>query len=88
MISADPEAQPEKVQFARIVQILPEDKPETWLTKIENMMLESLFVKMKQCLMEYPKTLAGQIERGNWVLGDYPAQCILTVDQIEWTTII
>ena len=74
------------MHFHRVVNILPEDKPETWLTKIEAMMLQTLFEKMKVCLAEYPKTLAGQIERGSWVLGDYPAQCVLTVDQIQWTT--
>lgn len=73
MISADPEAQPEKVLFHKVVNILPEDKPETWLTKIESMMLLSLYEKMKICLTEYPKTLPAQIERGSWVLGDYPA---------------
>lgn len=80
MISADPEAQPEKVFFSKIVHILPEDKPETWLTKIENMMLITLYDKMTKCLKDYPKTVAQQIERGGWVLGDYPAQCVLSVD--------
>ncbi len=67
---------------------MPEDKPETWLTKIENMMLVTLYDKMKVALADYPKTIEGQINRSKWLLSDYPAQCILSVDQIQWTTLL
>ena len=66
--------------FTKIVHILPEDKPENWLTKIENMMLVSLYEKMKGCLLDYPKTTEAKIDRGNWLLANWPAQCILAVD--------
>lgn len=70
MISADPEAMPEVVYFDKIVQILPEDKPETWLTKIELAMLDTLYWKMLKAVQSYPKTIQGQIDRAEWLLGD------------------
>lgn len=57
MISADPEAMPEVVPFDKVVQILPEDKPETWLTKIEIAMLDTLYQKMMKAVQSYPKSV-------------------------------
>jgi len=36
-------------------------------------MLISLYDKMRQSLLDYPKTIAGAIDRGNWLLSNYPA---------------
>ena len=54
MISAEPEQQPELVKFSESVFILPEDKVESWLTKIEHMMVQSLFDVTKKALLQYP----------------------------------
>ncbi len=51
-------------------------------------MLVTLYDKMKVALADYPKTIEGQINRSKWLLSDYPAQCILSVDQIQWTTLL
>ena len=62
--------------------ILPEDKVEQWLAKIQEMMIKTLYDITKIACDEYPP---GGIERKDWLFGEYPAQTILTVDIIKWT---
>ena len=54
MISAEPETMPETVPFSSSVKILPEDKVENWLTKIQEMMITTLFDLMGLAYKEYP----------------------------------
>jgi dynein heavy chain len=49
MQSAEPEVMPEIVDFSQSVIILPEDKVENWLMKIQEMMCRSLYDKSKKC---------------------------------------
>jgi hypothetical protein len=44
---------PEYVAFSDSVHILPEDKVENWLGKIEKMMINSLRDLTKLCLEDY-----------------------------------
>lgn len=82
MISAEPETMPEHVPFSQSVMILPEDKVETWLMKIQVMMIKSLYDLTKKCLADYP---VPGIIRKPWIFGEYPSQSVLVVDQIMWT---
>ena len=81
MISAEPEQQPEKVNFSESVFILPEDKVENWLTKIETMMVKSLYDQTKLACLEYPEDA---LERKEWLFSNYPAQGILAIDMVKW----
>ena len=45
------------------------------------MMIVSLYDNTKVAYMKYPEN---PIERRDWLFG-YPAQPIITVDQIKWT---
>jgi hypothetical protein len=71
MQSAEPENQPEIVQFSQSVHILPDDKVENWLGKIEAMMVNSLRDLTKLCIEEYPPEKS--LERDGWLFGDYPS---------------
>eukprot|EP00828_Plagiopyla_frontata_P006289 TRINITY_DN1271_c0_g1_i2.p1 TRINITY_DN1271_c0_g1~~TRINITY_DN1271_c0_g1_i2.p1 ORF type:complete len:1883 (-),score=297.33 TRINITY_DN1271_c0_g1_i2:372-6020(-) len=82
MVSAEPETMPELTPFSNSVHILPEDKVENWLHKIQEMMQKTLYDLAKLSLKEYPEN---GIERKDWLFGAYPAQCILIIDQVEWT---
>ncbi|MHA2024047.1 MAG: hypothetical protein ACTSWQ_10340 [Candidatus Thorarchaeota archaeon] len=64
MISAEPETMPEQVPFSNSVHILPEDKVENWLLKIQEEMKKTLFDLARLCLAEYP---ADGIERKQWL---------------------
>ncbi len=91
MISAEPETQPEFVQFS--ASVFSEGNVEDWLTRIQNMMVNTLYDITKKSYYSYP---VNPLERGGDVKSDiakisecwlfsYPAQPVLTVDQIRWT---
>lgn len=86
MISAEPENMPETVQFSDSVNILPEDKVENWLGKIEKMMVISLRDISRQCLEDYLLMPLKPVDRDTWLFGPYPAQSILVIELAYWTT--
>jgi dynein heavy chain len=69
----------EYVEFA--TSVFAEGPVETWLAKIEQMMIQSLYDRTKVALQDYP---ADGTQRDEWLF-DYAAQPILTVDMIVWT---
>lgn len=81
MQSAEPEIMPEKVPFSSSVLILPEDRVEQWLMKIQEMMFKTIYDITKLAFTEYPDE---PLDRREWLFA-YPAQPVLTVDLIEWT---
>ena len=54
---------------------------EDWLNKIEDMMRKTLYDITKKSLESYPED---GTQRDDWLF-ESCAQCILTVDQIQWT---
>jgi dynein heavy chain len=73
-------AELEQVNFSGIVKA--EGNVEFWLRDIERMMIKSLFDITKLALEEYPAT---GIERNEWLF-NYPAQPVITIDQVTWTS--
>jgi dynein heavy chain len=59
--------------------LFAEGNVEHWLLKVEESMRTSLYTIMKDCLHSYPESV-----REEWFF-EYPAQCVLAVDQIMWT---
>ena len=57
MQSAEPETMPEKIPFSNSVIIMPEDKVENWLMKIQETMIKTLYDYMKLANEEYMKSL-------------------------------
>lgn len=51
---------------------------EHWLGDVEKMMKKTMYDQMKGCVQDYTED-----NRGTWLF-QWPAQCILTVDQIIW----
>ena len=82
MISADPEAEPEVVKFYDTVKAV--GLVEGWLRKIEEAMIKALQENTRLCLKEYPQEGAA---RAGWFFR-YPAQCVLAVDMIMWTSLV
>jgi dynein heavy chain, axonemal len=72
-------AELEFVGFSSIVKA--ESNVEFWLSHIEGMMIKSLYDTTVKALQEYP---SNGIERDEWLF-NYPAQPVITVDQVEWT---
>jgi dynein heavy chain len=79
MISAEPESEPEVVQFSNTV--MAAGIVETWLGNIEAMMRISLYDNTKAGYFGYPLDVPG---RRPWFM-EYPAQCILVIDMMKWT---
>ena len=73
-------AELEQVNFSGIVKA--EGNVEFWLRDIERMMIKSLYDITKLALDEYP---ANGIERNEWLF-NYPAQPVITIDQVTWTS--
>ena len=57
---------------------------EHWLLEMQKMMKKTLYDLSKQALSEYPD-YEGATHRRDWLV-KWPAQCVLVVDQIWWTT--
>jgi len=57
---------------------------EDWLGDVETMMRTTLYDSHKAALAAYPTTEEGAINRGDWLF-KWPAQVVLTIDQIAWT---
>lgn len=55
---------------------------EFWLTNIETMMRKTLYDKQKLCLDTYPED---GTKRDAWFF-ESPAQAVITVDQVKWTS--
>lgn len=72
-------AEKEEVPFFETV--VAEGKVEHWLLMIEGMMRRTLYETTKKAFLEYP---GEGLDRAQWLFR-YPAQCVLTVDQIKWT---
>ena len=72
-------AEQEYVPFSE--SVYAEGNVEFWLMNIEKMMVKTLYDITKKSLTEYP---ANGIERNEWLFA-YPAQPVLTVDQVVWT---
>ena len=72
-------AENERVLFSD--SVFAEGNVEFWMGSIENMMRKSLKDITFDSLKNYP---ANGLERKEWFFG-YPAQAIITVDQIMWT---
>lgn len=81
MQSAEPEIMPEKVPFSSSVLILPEDRVEQWLMKIQEMMFKTLYDITRQANIDYPEET---FDRKEWLFA-FPAQPVLTVDMVKWT---
>lgn len=73
-------AELEFVPFSAIVKA--EGNVEFWLRDIERMMIKTLYDITKRSLEEYP---TNGIERNEWLF-NYPAQPVITIDQVMWTT--
>jgi len=80
MISAEPEIEPEIVEFSN--SVMAAGIVETWLSNIEDMMRVSLYDQTKLCYFNYPSENVK--EREEW-FKHYPSQAILVVDMIKWT---
>ena len=61
--------------------VFAEGNVEHWMGSIENMMRKSLKDITANCLKEYPPD---GLDRKEWFFR-YPAQAVITVDQIMWT---
>ena len=57
---------------------------EDWLGDVEGMMRTSLYDLHRDALQAYPSTDEGAINRSGWLF-QWPAQVVLTIDQIAWT---
>lgn len=79
MISAEPELEPEYVEFSN--PVFAAGIVETWLSQIEEQMRTSLYDKTKEAYFGYPT----QMTNRQWWFKDYPAQAILVVDMVKWT---
>lgn len=82
MVSLDPEADPETVEFTEIVKAV--GLVEGWLKKIEDAMVVSLRHNTKQALVTYP---GNKSKRTEWFF-NWPAQSVLVIDMIMWTTLL
>lgn len=82
MVSLDPEAEPETVQFTEMVKAV--GLVEGWLRKIEEAMVVSLRHNTKQALVTYP---GNDKKRAEWFF-NWPAQSVLVVDMIMWTSLL
>ena len=69
----------ERVDFSE--SVFAEGNVEFWLSNIEKMMVKSLYDLTKKAWQEYPED--GR-KRNQWLF-DYPAQPVLTIDQVMWT---
>ena len=81
MTSAEPETMPEQVKFS--ASVFSEGPVEHWLMKIQEMMITSLYDTSKQSLLEYPDD--NPFNREEWLFS-YPAQSVLLIDLIKWTS--
>jgi len=72
-------AESEYVEFSE--SVFAEGNVEFWLMNIEKMMVKSLYDTTKRSLVEYP---VNGIERNEWLF-NYPAQPVITIDQVKWT---
>ena len=72
----------EKVKFSQ--SVIAEGNVEFWMLKIESMMRKTIYDVTKKSLQEYPEN---GLERRVWIF-KFPAQAILTVDLIMWTTVV
>lgn len=72
-------AEQEYVPFSE--SVFAEGNVEFWLMNIEKMMVKTLYDITKRALLEYPEN---GIERNDWLFA-YPAQPVLTIDQVKWT---
>lgn len=55
---------------------------ETWLSKIEEMMIVSLYDQTRHAQENYPED---GTQRDKWLF-DYAAQPVLTIDMVQWTS--
>lgn len=69
----------EVVEFSE--PVIAQGAVEFWLTKIEKMMIKTLYDKQKLSLENYPED--GR-KRDAWFF-ESPAQCVITIDQVKWT---
>eukprot|EP00762_Andalucia_godoyi_P000666 ANDGO_05308.mRNA.1 Dynein-1-beta heavy chain len=70
-------AETEVVPFTNAV--IAEGNVENWLLSVENMMKMSLYSHTKEAIASY-----AQMSREEWFF-EFPAQSVLSVDQIMWT---
>jgi dynein heavy chain len=75
-------AELEQVLFSE--SVFAEGNVEFWLRNIEKMMVKSLYDTTKRAMVEYPEN---GIERNHWLFA-YPAQPVLTIDQVMWTKMV
>ena len=80
MTSAEPELMPEKIKFS--YSVMAEGVVEQWLMRIQEMMIKYLYDYTKDAFKTCPEELA---QRKDWLFR-YPAQPIIVVDLIKWTT--
>jgi len=73
-------AESEYVPFSESVYAV--GNVEFWLMNIEKMMNKTLADLTSKALKEYPED---HLERNDWLLKYYPAQPVLTIDQVMWT---
>ncbi|RYY34759.1 hypothetical protein EON62_03005, partial [archaeon] len=71
----------EQVDFS--APVTAQGNVEDWLGDVEAMMRTSLYDHTRTALDNYPP-YAAAIDRGKWFFTG-PAQCIILVDQIQWT---
>lgn len=45
------------------------------------MMIETLRINSRVCYQELPKLFS---RRKDWLFGNYPAQCIVSIECIKW----
>jgi dynein heavy chain len=69
----------EFVQFSD--SVFAEGPVEHWLSKIEAMMIQTLYDRTKMALNQYPEDGS---QRDEWLFS-FCAQPILTVDMVTWT---
>ena len=76
MISAEPESMPEKVIFNIPIKILNGEKVESFMTKIQRGMINTLKEKTYNCYKEFHPEQSGYKD---WLMGNYPSQCTIVV---------
>jgi hypothetical protein len=76
MISSEPESMPEKVIFNIPIKVLNGEKVESFLTKIQRGMINTLKEITYTCYKKFDHEQSGF---KNWLMANYPSQCIIVV---------
>lgn len=73
-------------EMVSLVNVVKAEGPvENWLRNFERSMRNTLFNLAKQAYTNYPPTDEEAISRTEWLF-NYPAQVVIAVDQIAWTS--